>query len=158
MHTRSPFGILSALLLLGCPTGNEPDAVAPLEGSSACSDGDSAPSWTFAFAASGPVDEAGAEVRIFTEAVPDEFGYSLRFEGASGTARADFAATVDGTEVGAQPFPGNVPFACEESGDVQVMFCALNSLTRDDRCWACEGDAGAPLPPDAEAWMSCDAS
>ena len=64
MHTRSPFGILSALLLLGCPTGNEPDEVAPLEGSFACSDGDSAPSWTFAFAASGPVDEAGVELSL----------------------------------------------------------------------------------------------
>ncbi len=144
-----------ALALAACPTNDEPRPVAPIEGAYGCGDEVEGPVWDFEFAASGPADEAGAEMRIFTDDVPNEFAYSLEFEGANGTARADYSFRREGTPAGEDPSPGDVPFSCEDVDDVQVVFCARSSITLESLCWACEGEPGATLPSGAEGWVGC---
>ncbi len=147
--------LLLCLVLIGCPTTDQPEALEAIEGTVNCDDGGDRPIWDFALAVRGPADEAGAEMRIFSDDVPNEFAYSLVFDGANGTARADYSFSRDGTLLGEDPSPGNIPFACEEFDAVHVLFCARNSFTLDTTCWACDEDPGADLPSGADAWMSC---
>ena len=145
--------ILCVLVLVpACRPDPVVEIVEPLEASYQCLVVEGAPVWSFALALSGPADEAGSQVLVFSEKVPNDFGYSMDFEGADGTDRADFSLTLGGTDPGDDPFPGDVPFACED--DPQVVFCGLDALSRVETCWACEG-AGGDLPSGADSWMAC---
>jgi hypothetical protein len=150
--TPTTFALLLACTLGGCATPPDRAGVEPLEASFAC-EVDAISQWSFAFAASGPTDEVGTEVLVFSDAVANDFAYSMVFDGANGDARSDFSLSIDGTEPGETPFPGDVPFACEDLGTVQVMFCALDRLSREELCWACEW--GGSLPSGAAAFIAC---
>jgi hypothetical protein len=146
--------LLASGPLIGCDTEEDSPGVEAIAASFACDAAAGVPRWDFALAVSGPADDAGAEVRVFSDDVPNDFGYSMVFDGANGTARTDFSLAIDGTLPGETPFPGDVPFACEDS--VDVVFCALDRLSRDELCWACEGAPGADLPSGADGWLACD--
>jgi hypothetical protein len=152
---RFPIVLLPLVVLIACPTAAEPEPLEPISGTVACSDPGDGPIWNFDFAASGPADPSGAELQIFSDDVANDFAYGLQFDGSDGTARADYSFSSPGTAVGEDPAPGDIPFACEDAATVHVFFCVRNAVDLASVCWACEEEAGAPLPSGAEDWMTC---